>query len=447
MDRLGGKSWWLLGMALVVGLLVTLVGAVFLSPGGPLSAGAIAAMGACAGGGGVVGAVLSRSRGFSRPEASGSGAASTPSSSLVASSTQPGLQALCSMAEHLPFMVWLSGPDSLGEFFNGEWRRFRGRTLGQERGQGWIAGLHSDDRVRCVDRYTSAFKARQPYEVIFRLQNEAGEFRWVFARGDQLRDLTGKFIGYITCCLDVTERREFEVALRENGREAEEPSRRLKTLSTQLLNAQEAERRRLSRELHDTIGQDLTAFIISLRNLQRSSLEGISPNVLEEGVRLVECMLQRVRDLAVELRPSMLDDLGLVATLRWYVDRQAQRAGFEADFSTDFVDLGLSPEQQTACFRVAQEALTNAVRHASPRRVQIRIQQKGADLELLVADDGVGFDIVAARERAIRGGSLGLLSMKERVELAGGRLHLESTLERGTVVRARFRTQAAVEIA
>jgi signal transduction histidine kinase len=134
----------------------------------------------------------------------------------------------------------------------------------------------------------------------------------------------------------------------------------------------------------------------------------------------------------------MLDDLGLVSALRWYVDRQAQRTGVVAQFTADPLDARLPPELETTCFRVAQEALTNVARHAQARHVNVRLRQREAELELVVEDDGSGFDVPAARARAARGVSMGLLGMEERVLLVGGRIDITSAPGRGTEVRARF---------
>jgi signal transduction histidine kinase/DNA-binding response OmpR family regulator len=208
---------------------------------------------------------------------------------------------------------------------------------------------------------------------------------------------------------------------------------RLRLLSGQLLRAQETERRSIARELHDEIGQALTALRINLQALQRGKAADLKPR-LDESLSIVDRTLQQVRDLSLDLRPSMLDDLGLQAALRWYLDRVGQRAGLAVQFVAGAVDTPLPPELQTVCFRVAQEALTNVVRHARASKVRVEMRLAGAELELLVLDDGAGFDVRAAMARATRGGSLGLLGVRERVTLLGGRIALESS-DKGTEVR------------
>jgi signal transduction histidine kinase len=134
----------------------------------------------------------------------------------------------------------------------------------------------------------------------------------------------------------------------------------------------------------------------------------------------------------------MLDDLGLEPALRWYTNRQAALAGLQAEFVTDSLEHRLDPIIETECFRIAQEALTNVVRHAQARTVTVELHTKDGRLHLGVRDDGVGFNVAPVREQAVRGASLGLLSMEERAALAGGGLEFKSTPGQGTDVQAWF---------
>jgi len=218
-------------------------------------------------------------------------------------------------------------------------------------------------------------------------------------------------------------RRAAQQALRE-------AHRRLQALSVRLLQVEETERRRIARELHDGVGQLLTA--VKLR------LDGLAPSSPEYGARRKECVaaiddaLEQVRRMSRDLRPSQLDDLGLVAALRSHLDQQAGDAGFIAHFVQERVPQGLAPEIETACFRIAQEALTNIARHARAKEVWVTLTATEAELRLEVRDNGQGFDVATARVGAVAGGSMGLLSMEERATLAGGRLVLDSAPGRET---------------
>jgi PAS domain S-box-containing protein len=224
--------------------------------------------------------------------------------------------------------------------------------------------------------------------------------------------------------------------------EVQEGHKRQRVLSHKLLAVQEAERKRLACELHDQIGQALTAVQISLHRLE-SSRDGGFADILADSLAVIDEALQQVHDLSLDLRPSLLDDLGLVAALRWYVDRLAKRAGLERSFDADGLAMRLGPELETACFRIAQEALTNVLRHANARTVWMRVGQRGDDLKLEVRDDGVGFDVRTAMNRRGTNASLGLQGMQERALAVGGHVVIKSQQGTGTKVEAIFRLDGA----
>lgn len=213
---------------------------------------------------------------------------------------------------------------------------------------------------------------------------------------------------------------------------------RLQTLSSRLLEAQETERRYIAHELHDEIGQALTAVKINLQMLQRSLNTSSYSEQIEDSVAIVDTALQQVRHLSLDLRPSLLDDLGLQAALRWYIDRQAQRTGIRIELQCLPIELSLPQRVGTACFRIVQEALTNVIRHAQATSVIIILQERENALHLLIQDDGVGFDVQAAKAQAYRGSSLGLLGMEERALLVGGKITITSVPGNGTEIYLRF---------
>jgi PAS domain S-box-containing protein len=230
---------------------------------------------------------------------------------------------------------------------------------------------------------------------------------------------------------DITERRQADEKLKEY-------SRKLQVLSRRLVEAQETERRHIARELHDEIGQALTSAQINLQALLQSpDLKSMVPR-LKESLDVVEQVLEQVHDISLNLRPSILDDLGLEPALRWFTERQVALIGLQAEFHSDPLAQRLDPVIETECFRVAQGALTNVVRHAKAKTLSVELRQKAGQLHLHVRDDGTGFDVTAIRELAVRGASLGILSMEERAALAGGGLEFISTPKQGTEVHAWF---------
>ena len=212
---------------------------------------------------------------------------------------------------------------------------------------------------------------------------------------------------------------------------------RLQSLTHQLLNVQEEERRHLARELHDEFGQLLATITLHLHAARGLAGEAALPR-LDECVQLLQQAGEQVRSLALDLRPPMLDTLGLEASLHWLAEHHQQRTGCEVQLVGHLSGAPLSPEMAIAYFRVAQETLTNVVRHSAAPHVWIELSQSASVLELVVRDDGVGFDVVAIQEQASRRGSLGLLGMRERVKILGGSLQVESEPGRGTCIRASF---------
>lgn len=239
--------------------------------------------------------------------------------------------------------------------------------------------------------------------------------------------------------IDVTEQHQVEEDLRQSRE-------RLKILSRQLIATQESERRHLARELHDEIGQSLTGIKLNLRSLQQPAEAARLRILMQDTIAIVDQTLQQVRSLSLELRPSMLDDIGLVAALRWCLDRQATLAGFVATLVADADDGHVDPDVAIACFRVAQEGLTNIARHARAHSVRIELHHRESELELLVHDDGCGFDVAAARDRAARGGSLGLLGMEERVLIVGGKIQITSSPSDGTTINVWFPLHAPAKV-
>lgn len=225
--------------------------------------------------------------------------------------------------------------------------------------------------------------------------------------------------------------------LEAKSEELQLANRRLQQLSKRLLQVQEAERAAIARELHDEIGQSLTAIKLGAQWLARR-IEGPEASRLQDCIALADQTLGQVRGMALELRPPQLDQLGLTAALRDLAERTAARAGIALQFDADALEVAPGYSQATAAFRVAQEALTNVVRHARAARVTVRLRRDDGHLLVSVEDDGSAFDLDAAQSRATRGGSIGLLGMQERVSLAGGWLQIESQAGQGTRVTAGF---------
>ena len=251
---------------------------------------------------------------------------------------------------------------------------------------------------------------------------------------DERMHLLSELAGNMAFALD-----RFEQEARRGRAEAAilEARQQLQALSTRLIEVQEDERREIARELHDEIGQALTLVKIKLQ--QAARLHGRDTEILlEDCIEIADYTLKQVRDMSLDLRPPLLDDLGLAPALEWTLQRREQAAGWQTTIAADALPGRLAPEIETACFRIAQEALTNVARHAQARKVDVRLGIAGDELELAVRDDGRGFLLEEVKRRPAQRASLGLVSMKERAALVGGRLEINTTVGGGTEVRAAF---------
>lgn len=207
---------------------------------------------------------------------------------------------------------------------------------------------------------------------------------------------------------------------------------RVHSLSRQVLVAQEEERQRIARELHDETAQSLTSLLIGLRMVEKSaSPEELSARIAELRGQTGRT-LEEVRKLALDLRPSALDDLGLIAALQWYTDDLARRTQIEVDFRSQGLDTRLPDDVEVVVYRIIQEALTNVVKHSGATRVEVTIARDKAVVSASVVDNGRGFNLEHVRHSRERG--LGLFGMQERVGLVGGTFQIASRPDWGTRV-------------
>ena len=243
-------------------------------------------------------------------------------------------------------------------------------------------------------------------------------------------EVCGKEIPYaggtarVVILRDITWRKLAEEQLRNSAQQ-------LQALSRRLLEVQEQERRYLARELHDQIGQVLTGLNFTLQTTSRLP-EGQVKASLGEAQALVKELTAQVRELSLHLRPTMLDDLGLVPALLWHLERYTAQTGIHVDFQHSGLDRRLPTEVETAAYRIVQEALTNVARHAGVQEAEVRTWLEQEVLHLQIEDQGGGFD----QASVAAGTTGGLSSMRERAVLLGGRLEIDSRLGAGTRVQA-----------
>jgi PAS domain S-box-containing protein len=289
--------------------------------------------------------------------------------------------------------------------------------------QSWMQALHPQDR-EMVRQEGERINFEKISDWTYRIVRPDHSIRWIRDRIFPVRDVKDVVVRLAGIAEDITKSKEAEEAVRK-------ANRHLKILSRRRIQEQEDERRRLSRELHDQIGQSLTAAKINVEVL-RSTTNPALMGRLDETAAILDQLLGQVRQISLDLRPPMLDDLGLVPALRSFVDEQGRRASVAVRFSAEHVPEKLDPEIQITCFRIAQEAITNAVRHAKATQLDIALRcTHGKKLRLLARDNGIGFDAHPTQAQAV---DLGLIGIKERAALVGGRAKIISSPRKGTTI-------------
>jgi PAS domain S-box-containing protein len=241
-------------------------------------------------------------------------------------------------------------------------------------------------------------------------------------------DVRGRFVESRASLFDITRRRRAE-------EEASRYATRLKAMAQRAAEVQETERRHLAQELHDRVGQSLSALSLNLNILKGQLGEAATPLArerLDDSLALLESTVESIRDVMAELRPALLDDYGLAAVLHWYAEEFSRRSGVAVSVIGTDPGPRLAPQVEGILFRIVQESLTNVVKHARARQVRVVLEDRPGSFCLRVADDGCGFD--APQVRGDHHHGFGLMIMRERAESAGARLTVESAPGRGTAV-------------
>jgi PAS domain S-box-containing protein len=325
------------------------------------------------------------------------------------------------MADSAPILMWMAGADKGCTDFNRGWLEFTGRTLPQESGDGWIAGVHPSDRKKCIDAYHTAFEQRQPFTVEYRLRRHDGEYRWVTSTGIPRCLLDGSFVGYIGCCIDVDDQKQAELAHLD--------------LSRRLMTAQEAERTRIARELHDGIGQSLALLGIQMQRASQPAATRLgkkSPGLQELCGKLKEIGNQ-VSQLSHQLHSSELEFLGLAVAVKSLCREFSEQYRIKVECVCNDIPEKLDNDIALCFLRIVQEALHNVAKHSHASTVYVQVCGAPTDLALAISDDGVGFEMNKIRKTA----GLGMVSMRERMHLIGGEFAIASKPGNGTKIQAK----------
>jgi PAS domain S-box-containing protein len=334
------------------------------------------------------------------------------------------------VANTAPVLIWMSGQDKLRNYFNQPWLEFTGRSVEAELGNGWTEGVHPEDLKICLDTYTDTFDRRESFEMQYRLRRNDGEYRWVSDTGVPRFNTDGSFAGYIGSCIDVTERKMVEEAWA--------------SLSGRLIDAQEEERKRIAREIHDDYTQQLVVVAMDLEGLA----EKVGDSPVGAGQRFREIWNQ-ISELAADLHSlshrlhsSTLESLGLVAGVKAFCEEFTNQKEVQVDFIHENVPRGIPAEVALCLFRITQEGLRNIKRHSGAERAEVHLEVSGENLHLSVVDRGKGFDV---NKLSTRNG-IGLRSMEERLRSLGGHLEINSRPTEGTRIDAWLPSRVASRV-
>lgn len=327
----------------------------------------------------------------------------------------------------IPTMAWSLRPDGAIEFVNRRWTDYTGLSLEEESAEP-IRPLHPEDRDGAMKDWLEAKSTGQGYETELRLRGADGEYRWFLVRTVPLRDEQRNIIMWFGTATEIEDRKQAERALYRSFAQ-------LRALTARLQSVREEERARMAREIHDELGQSLTAIKIELSALVKElSPEQQGPFRKESVMKLIDETIHTVRRISTELRPGVLDDLGLVAAVEWAAHEFELRTGTRCHVWLPGADISLDPEHATALFRILQETLTNVARHAGATTVTVRLTDAHGEVYLEVGDNGKGISL----EQLYAAGSLGILGMRERALLLGGELAISGVAGKGTTVRVRI---------
>ena len=351
------------------------------------------------------------------------------------------------IVEETPAMVWTMRPDSTLDFLNRTCMTFSGLPIEKLLDDGWLDSVHPDDRDRCVGIYVPAVEARRPFLAEYRMRHADGSYRWLLATGVPRYAADGSFSGYIGCDVDITERKNAEDRIVASQAALEASHQEVQYLAGRLIGAQEVERARIARDLHDDVSQQLAGVSIAFSGLkQRLGEYHLSAELEQELVELQQQtrrLARNVRQLSHDLHPAVLQHLGLVKGLTSYCGELGRAHGVAITCTAEGDFRNITPDAALCVYRIAQEALRNVIAHAGASGADVKLLQMGDQAQITIADDGRGFD---ATNRAEKDRGLGLVSISERARIIGGTVSIVSAPNQGTRVQATIPMRARVKL-
>jgi PAS domain S-box-containing protein len=331
-------------------------------------------------------------------------------------------QELDAIVKTAPDIIFSRKADGTRDYISGRFYEFTGAPPSSANGMGWLEYVHPDDKERSLEQWMHCVQSGQNYESEYRIRRRDGQYRWFRARALPLRDHSGNVLRWYGTCSDIHDSKLLEHSMRDSATELEkmvdERTSALRLLSGRLMTMQDDERRRIARELHDGLGQELVAMKMMVNGMLHDAPRLKSQ--VEEVTGMIDTASQEIRSLSHLLHPPLLDEVGLISAVRWYLDGLTKRSGIETLLEVKPDDFPrLSPDLERAIFRIIQEALTNVFRHSGAQKSWVGVEQREGEVIVRVRDDGKGIIRQISELRPDRIG-VGIGGMSQRAKEFGG---------------------------
>ena len=346
-------------------------------------------------------------------------------------------QELDAIVQTAPDIIFSRNPDGSRDYISSRFYEYTGAPLETAVGFGWLEYLHPDDKDNSLAQWMRSVESGKVYECDYRLRGVDSQYRWFRARAVPLRDGHGEIVKWYGTCSDIHDSKLLEQSIRENAieleRMVESRTAALRRLSNRMMTMQDEERRRIAREIHDGLGQELAAAKMILDGIMAKNSSPSMRQASLETSQLIDRAIQQVRTISHLLHPPLLDEVGLVSALRWFLEGLSERSGINVVLNVQPAELGrLRSELETAIFRIVQEALTNMFRHSGARNGSVTLIGKDGAIAVTVRDDGKGIEeqVIQLRPESV---GVGIGGMRQRVTELGGTLRLANA-NPGTIV-------------
>jgi PAS domain S-box-containing protein len=346
-------------------------------------------------------------------------------------------QELDAIIRTAPDMIFSRNADGNRDYISDRFFEYTGAQAASFNSKNWLDYVHPADKEPAAVDWARCVDSGANYEAEYRLRSTDGAYRWFRARAVPIRNDQGSIVRWYGTCSDIHDSKLLEQSIRDSATTLEklvdERTAELRRLSVRLMTMQDQEHRRIARELHDGLGQELAVAKMVLDNTLQQKPGQSERQACAEGSNIIDRAIQQVRTISHLLHPPLLDEVGLLSALTWYVDGLEERSGIGTSLEVQPRDFPrLPPELETAIFRIVQEALTNVFRHSEARQARIQLTQRDGKTLISVQDDGRGVDerVVGLQPDSV---GVGIGGIKQRAREFGGELRIANT-NPGTLV-------------